>query len=112
MRINVRDRAIGEDQTDVESNERAAPAIHEAHKAADVAVFLDAVAIVDPDKRKVLHVMKNFEQRNADQNCRDQIIAVPPKRDARDQQSYLHGVGSIADYPKAAEMRDKQDGNG
>src|SRR6266404_2609304 len=61
MRIKIRERAIGENQADVEPQQRSAPSKHEAHESADVAVFLHAVAIVDPDEREVLHVVEHFE---------------------------------------------------
>ena len=84
MRVEIRKRAVGENQADIEPNQRAAPPKYKAHEAADVAVLLHTIAVVNPDQREVLHVVKNFEQRNAHQNVRDQIIAVPPKRYARD----------------------------
>src|SRR5207247_10863485 len=70
-----------------------------------------AVAIVDPDQREVLHVVENFEQRNANKNVCHQIVAVPPKRDAGDQQSYLHRIRPFAYDPHAAEMDEKEDRN-
>src|SRR6266576_5811441 len=79
MRIKIRERTIGENQAEVEPHQRAAPSKHEAHESADVAVFLHAVAIVDPDEREVLHVVENFEQRNANKNVCHQIVAVPTK---------------------------------
>src|SRR5450759_3029246 len=112
MRIEIRKRAIGENEADIESDQRAAPSKHKAHESADVAVFLDAVAIIDPHEREVLHVVENFEQRNADQNVRDQIIAVPPKRYAGDQQSYFHGVRPVTYKPHPAKMENKEDRNG
>src|SRR6266487_2845904 len=66
MGIEIGKRSIGENQTDVESDQRAAPPKHKAHESADIAIFLHTVAIVDPDKRKVLHVVKDFEERDAD----------------------------------------------
>ena len=68
MRIDKGKRAIGEDEADIKPNQRAAPSEHESHEPADVAVFLDTIAIVDPDERQVLHVVKNFKQRDADED--------------------------------------------
>src|SRR4029077_12139131 len=85
MRIDEGKRAVGKDEADIKANQRAAPSEHESHESANVAVFLDAVAIVDPDERQVLHVVKHFEQRNTDENVCDKVIAVPPKRDAGHQ---------------------------
>ena len=112
MRIDVRYGAIGQNEAYVESHKRTAPSKHETHESADVAVFLNPIAVIDPHKRQVLHVVKNFEQGNSNENVRYEIIAVPPKRDARDQQSYLHRIRPFSDYPKPTEMRDKQAGNG
>src|SRR6266566_2042303 len=70
MLIEIGERPIGEDQAHVESDQRAAPPKHKAHESADVAVFLNAIAIVDPDERQVLHVVKDFEERNANKNVR------------------------------------------
>ena len=75
-------------------------------------VFLNPIAVVDPDQREVLHVVKNFEQRNSDENVCYEVIALRPKRDARNQQSYLNGIRPFSDYPKPTEMRDKQARNG
>src|SRR6266496_4298146 len=111
MRIEIRERAIGENQADIEPHQRAAASKHKAHESADVAVFFHAVAIVDPDQREVLHVVENFVQRKANKNVCHQIVAVPPKRDAGDQQSYLHGIRPFAYDPHAAEMDEKEDRN-
>src|SRR6266496_1073867 len=52
--------------------------------------------------------MEDLEQRNADKNVRDEIIAVPPKGDAGDEQGELHRVRSLAYEPQATEMRQKE----
>ena len=65
MRIDVRDRAVGENEAHIETNQRTAPSEHKSHKPANVAVFLDTVAVVDPNERQVLHVMEDFEQGDA-----------------------------------------------
>ena len=111
VRIEISDGAVGENQADIKSDERAAASEHEAHESADVAVFLDAIAIVDPDQREVLHVVKNFEQRNAYNNVRDKIITVPPKCDARNKQSQFHGIGPVPYKPHPSEVQDKKPRN-
>src|ERR1051325_10042469 len=78
MRIDEGHRAVGEDEADIEANQRAASSEHEPHEPADVAVFLDAVAIVDPHERQILYVMKHLEQGDSDEDVRDEIVAVPP----------------------------------
>ena len=50
MGIEVTDRAIGKNQTDIEANERAAPAKDKTHESADVAILLHTIAVVDPDQ--------------------------------------------------------------
>ena len=109
MGIEIRERAIGENQADVQSNERAAPPKDKAHESADVAILLHPIAVVDPDEREVLHVVEDLEQRDADKNVRDEIIAVPPKGDAGNEQSKLHGVRSLPYDPQATEMQQKKD---
>ncbi len=108
MGIEITERAIGKDQPDIKPNERTAPSKDEAHESTDVTVLLHSIAVVDPDKREVLHVVEDFEQRNTYKNVRDEIIAVPPKRDARDEQSNLHGIGSLPYDPQPAEMQDER----
>ena len=53
--------------------------------------------------------MEDLEQRNADKNVRDEIIAVPPKDDAGDEQGKLHRVRSLAYDPQSTEMQQKED---
>ena len=52
--------------------------------------------------------MEDLEQRDADKNVRDEIIAVPPKCDAGDEQGKLHGVRSLPYDPHPAEMEEKK----
>src|SRR5215470_1543084 len=68
MRIEITERAIGKYQPHIKPDERAAPSKHEAHESTNITVFFHAIAIVDPDKREVLHVVEDFEQRDADEN--------------------------------------------
>ena len=53
--------------------------------------------------------MEDFEQRNTYENIRDKIIAVPPKRDARNKQSQFHGIGPVPYDPHPSEVQDKKD---
>ena len=59
--LEIRERPIGENKADVEPDQRTAPSEDKAHEAADRLVLFDAIAIVDPDERKVLHVVEHFE---------------------------------------------------
>src|SRR6266446_5457484 len=72
------ERAIGEDKSDVDTNQRTAPSKNKPHETANRAVLFHAIAIVDPDEREVLHIVKNFEQRDPSKNVGHAIIAVPP----------------------------------
>src|SRR4029079_5463015 len=92
----------------IKANQRAAPTEHESHEPANVAVFLDAVAIVDPDQRQVLHVVKHFEQRNPNEDVRDKIIAVPPKRDTGHQQSKFYRIWPMPRNPCPNKMGGEQ----
>src|SRR5438093_3780219 len=58
MRINEGERAIGENEANVKANQRSAPSEDEPHEPANIAVFLDAVAVVNPNERQVLHVVE------------------------------------------------------
>src|SRR6266550_4779395 len=111
MGIEISKRSIGKNQTDVESDERAAPPEHKAHESTDVAVFLHTVAIVDPDEREVLHIVEDFEERDANKNVGDAVIAVPPKSNRRDQQRRLYRVRPFAQVPHPAKMQDEKNRN-
>src|SRR6266513_4263526 len=50
-RIEIGKRSIGEDETDVEPDQRTASSEDKAHKPTDITVFFDAVTIVNPDER-------------------------------------------------------------
>src|SRR5207244_6102984 len=50
--LEITERAVGENQSDVKTNERATAPEEEAHKASDRTVFLDPAAIIDPNQRK------------------------------------------------------------
>ena len=63
-----RERAIGEDEADVDADQGTAAAKNKPHEAAHRPVLFHTVAIVDPDERKVLHVVENFEERNPGEN--------------------------------------------
>ena len=111
MRIEISQRTVSEDQTDVETDERAAPPENKSHEAADRAVFFDTVAIVNPNKRKVLHIVKHFEQRDAHENANDDVVAVPPKRNARHEQRKFHRVWPLAARPHPDKIRQKKRGD-
>src|ERR1700687_2809039 len=83
-RIQVSDRTVSKDQSDIEPDQGSAATENESHEAADRAVLLHPVAIVNPNQGQVLDVVKDFEQRDARQNICDAVVAVPPKRKARD----------------------------
>src|SRR5947207_730722 len=61
MRIDVRNRAVGQNEAHIKSDQRTAPSKHESHKPANVAVFRDTIAIIDQNQREVLHIVQNFK---------------------------------------------------
>ncbi|PYJ77069.1 MAG: hypothetical protein DME69_11715 [Verrucomicrobia bacterium] len=111
MGIEISKRAVSENQADVQSDERAASSENKTHEPTDIAVLLHAVAIVDPDEREILHVVEDFEERNANKNVRDAVIAVPPKGNGRHQQRRLYWVWPLAQVPHPAKMHDEKDRN-
>src|SRR5437016_1292468 len=92
MVIEVTNRAVSENKTDIKPNQGTAPAKYEPHEPTDGTVFLDTVAIVNPNQRQVLHVVKHFEECDSGENIRDAVVAVPPKRDARDKKREFHRI--------------------
>src|SRR6266542_430325 len=78
--IEIAKGTVGKNQPDVEPNQRTAPAKNKPHEAADRAVFFHAAAIVNPDQRKVLHIVKQFEQRDARKNVGDAVTAMAMAR--------------------------------
>ena len=82
--VEITERAVGENKTDVQPHQRTAPPKNKTHEPTDGAVLFHPVAIVNPDQGKVLHVMKNFEQRDAGENIGNAVIAVPPKAERGD----------------------------
>src|SRR5205085_3234596 len=103
------ERAVSEDKANVDADQGTAAAKNKPHKAANRAVFFHAVAIVDPDKREVLHIVKNLEERNPSEDVRDAVIAIPPKRNARRKQRQLDRIGPLADPPHLRKIDQKQD---
>ena len=81
------------------------------HEPANRAVGLDPFAIINPNQREILDVVKDFEQRNADQNARHDVIAVPPERYARDQEHQLHWTWSLSANPRPDVICKKQSRN-
>src|SRR5437867_2895535 len=99
IRFEITQRPVGEDQADVKTDQRATAPEHEPHKPADRAVCLNPFAIIDPNQREVLDVVKCFEQRNADENARHDVVAVPPKGDARDEKHQLYWIWPLPADP-------------
>src|SRR6266487_4385472 len=76
--IEIPEGTIGKNKPDVQPNQRTAPAKDKAHEAADRAVLFHTAAIVNPDEREVLHIVKTPAYRDPRQNVVDGVIAVPP----------------------------------
>src|SRR5947209_2534036 len=98
-RLEIAERPVGKDQADVNSNQRATAPEHETHKPADRAVCLNPFTIINPNQREVLHIVKYFEQRNANENAGHDVVAVPPKRNARDEKDELYRIWSLSADP-------------
>src|SRR5256714_2106599 len=86
------DRAVGQNQADIDTDERAATPENETHEPADALIAFHPGAIVDPDNREILHVVENFKERNPDEDVLHAVIAVPPKSDTADQQRDFDGA--------------------
>src|SRR6516162_6633503 len=56
-------RTVGKDQANIKADERPAAAENETHEATDRSIFLNPTAIVNPDNREVLHIVKHLEER-------------------------------------------------
>src|SRR5256885_9619099 len=107
MRIEVGDRAIGENQTKIKPDKGAAATKNKTHKSADAFVFFDPIAIVNPNQREVLHVVKDFEKGDADEKIGDAVIAIPPKADAGNQERELDRIRSLGLGEHPREIRDE-----
>src|SRR5262245_41480071 len=92
-------RAISEDKADIDADQGTAAAENKLHKAANRAVFFHAVAIVNPDEGEVLDIVKDLEECDARENVGDDVVAIPPKRNARCKERQLDRIGSLSDPP-------------
>ena len=108
IRFGQTQPTVGEHQPYVHSHKRATAPKHKAHEPTDRAVALDSFPIINPDERKVLHIMKYLEQRNANQNARHDLIAVPPERNACDEQHQFHRTRPLTAAPHPKKIREKQ----
>src|SRR2546426_4119440 len=59
-RLKIPQRPVGKDQPHVKTHQRTAAPKHEAQNPADRAVGLNPFAIIDPNQREVLDVVKYF----------------------------------------------------
>ena len=99
LRVKVGERAVGKYQTEIKTDERPAASKNKTHKSADAFVFLDPVAIVNPNQGEVLHVVENLKQRDANEQIRNYVITIPPEADARDQQCEFYWIRSLGMFP-------------
>src|SRR3954468_16481509 len=79
MRVKIRERAVGENQPDIEPDQRTAAPENKTHEPADGPVLLHAVAIINPDKRQILDVVKNFKESDASEDVGHAVVAIPPE---------------------------------
>src|SRR2546430_5379171 len=110
-RLKIPGPPVRKDKANKETNQRAAAPKQKMHEPANRAVGLDPFAIINPNQREILDVVKDFEQRNADQNARHDVIAVPPERYARDQEHQLHWTWSLSANPRPDVICKKQSRN-
>src|SRR5947208_15188463 len=54
--IEIGERAVGENEPDVEPDQGTAAPENKPHESADAAVFFNPVAVINPDERKILHM--------------------------------------------------------
>src|SRR5438309_2751995 len=106
--IEISEGTVGKNKPDVQPNQRTASSKNKTHEAADRAVLFHTAAIVNPDEREVLHIVKNLEQRDPRQNVGDGVIAVPPKSNTRDQQRQLDRIGTFPFRPHSREIEQNQ----
>src|SRR6266446_4981209 len=59
--IEIAEGTVGKNKSDVQPNQRTAPSKNKPHEPADRAVFFYTAAIVNPDQREVLNIVKHFE---------------------------------------------------
>src|SRR6266403_5063156 len=96
IRFRQTQPTVGEHQANINAYQRATPPENKTHKPTDRAIALYPFTIVNPDKREVLHIVEYFEQCDADKNARYDIVAVPPKGNARDEKDQLYGTWSAS----------------
>src|SRR5438067_9687853 len=105
--VKIGKRAVGKNQTEIKTNKRAAASKHKTHKSADAFVFLDPVAIINPNQREVLHIVENLKQGDANEQIGNSIIAIPPKGDARNEQGQFYWISSLPMSPTPNKVTDK-----
>ena len=109
--VKIGKRAVGKNQTEIKTNKRAAASKHKTHKSADAFVFLDPVAIINPNQREVLHIVENLKQGDANEQIGNSIIAIPPKGDARNQQREFYWISPLRMSPTPNEITEKKNRN-
>src|SRR5207249_1000617 len=78
------------------------------HESANGWILFYAGAIIDPDQRKILHVVKDFEERDTGKNIRHTVIAIPPESDAGPEQGQLHRIRPFSNHPHPDEIGEEQ----
>src|ERR1051326_3727338 len=65
----------------------------------DALIPFHPASIVNPDDCEVLHIVKDLKECYPDKDVLDAVIAIPPKRNAADQQSHLDRACSSVGAP-------------
>src|SRR5947207_9458350 len=88
------DRSVGQHQTYINSDQRTAASKDKPHEPTDALISFHAAAIINPDNRQVLDIVKHLKQCDAYENVLNTVIAIPPKGDAADEKRHLHLAGT------------------
>src|SRR5262249_10823002 len=76
------DVPVGKHHANVQADHGPASPEQKPHERTNLTSLVHTLAIVDPDNGEVLHVVKYFEQSNADYNVGDSYHCIPPEAEA------------------------------
>src|SRR4029077_20288653 len=111
IRLGQTQPTVGEHQAYINAYECATAPEHETHKPTDRAVALHSFTIINPNEREVLHIVEHFEQCNADENACHNVIAVPPKGNARNKKHDFYRTRSLPLNPHPNKIHEEHTGN-
>ena len=94
--LQAADKAVADDQSDIEPEHRCTAAEQESREAANVGVAVDPFAVEDPDDGQILNVVKDLEDRDPEQDVVDLDHRVPPVGETDGEGQQLEDVGGVA----------------